>query len=45
MYDGGFVFGPNENGYSIIIDKTGICFMKDDGTIAVFKDCGVSQRE
>ena len=45
MYDGGFVIGPNENGYSIMIDNAGIYFMKDDGTIAVFEDCGVPQRE
>lgn len=45
MYDGGFVIGPNKNGLSIIIDNTGIYFMKDDDAIVVFKDCGVSQRE
>ena len=38
MHDGGFVIGPNENGYSIIIDKTGIYFMKDN-------DCEVLQGE
>ena len=45
MYDGGFVIGPNENGYSIVIDNVGICFMKDDDAIAVFKNCGVPKRE
>ena len=44
MYDCGFVIGPNENGLSIIIDNTGIYFMKDDA-IALLKNCGVSQRE
>ena len=44
MYDGGFVIGPNENGLLIIIDNTGIYFMKDYDAIAVFKNCGVSQR-
>lgn len=44
MYDGGFVIGPNENGLSIIIDNTGVYFMKDDA-IAVFKNCGVPKRE
>ena len=37
MYDGGFVFGPNENGYSIMIDNAGIYFMKDDNIVAVLK--------
>ena len=36
MYDGGFVFGPNENGYSIIIDNAGIYFVKYDDDIVVF---------
>ena len=45
MYDGGFAIGPNENGLSIIIDSTGIYFMKDDDAITVFKNCGVPKRE
>ena len=39
MHDGGFVIGPNENGLSIIIDNTGIYFMKDDA-IALLKIVG-----
>ena len=45
MYDGGFVIGPNENGLTIIIDKTGIYFMKDNDIFMVLKDCEVLQRE
>lgn len=45
MHDGGFVIGPNENGYSIIIDKTGIYFMKDNYIVTVLKDCEVLQGE
>lgn len=45
MYDVGFVIGPNENGLSIIIDNTGIYFMKDDDIVTLFKYCEVLQRE
>ena len=45
MCDEGFVIGPNENCLLIHIDNEYICFMKDDMTITVFKNCGVSKRE
>ena len=36
MHDERIVVGPNENGYSIMIDNTGIYFMKYDDDIVVF---------
>lgn len=36
MHDERIVVGPNENGYSIMIDNAGIYFMKYEDDIAVF---------